>query len=102
MEYEVLLIALVGIVIGALIVGVGTSMPEMTVSFIGAINGNAEVAIGNAVGPISSMYSESMIAAAALPLLLCHKGKINRAGGLTLFIMFVAYCWYLLSNQTAI
>lgn len=37
-------------VIGAAIVGVGTSMPELVVSFIGALNGNADVAIGNVVG----------------------------------------------------
>lgn len=73
MEYVILLISLVGIVfgadylvagavsiarkykvsdfvIGAAIVGVGTSMPELVVSFIGAVNGNADVAIGNVVG----------------------------------------------------
>lgn len=73
MEYIILIIALAGIVfgadylvsgavsiakkykvsdfvIGAAIVGVGTSMPELVVSFIGAINGNADVAIGNVVG----------------------------------------------------
>ena len=37
-------------VIGAAIVGIGTSMPEFVVSFIGALNGNADVAIGNVVG----------------------------------------------------
>lgn len=37
-------------VIGAAIVGVGTSMPEFVVSFLGALNGNADVAIGNVVG----------------------------------------------------
>ncbi len=37
-------------VIGAAIVGVGTSMPELVVSFIGAIGGNADVAIGNVIG----------------------------------------------------
>lgn len=73
MEYIILVIALAGIVfgadqlvsgtvsiakrykvsdfvIGAAIVGIGTSMPELTVSFIGALNGNADVAIGNVVG----------------------------------------------------
>lgn len=73
MEYVILIISLVGIVfgadylvagavsiakkykvsdfvIGAAIVGVGTSMPELVVSFMGAINGNADVAIGNVVG----------------------------------------------------
>ena len=73
MEYVILILSLVGIVlgadylvagsvsiarkykvsdfvIGAAIIGVGTSTPEMTVSFIGALNGNADVAIGNVVG----------------------------------------------------
>ena len=36
--------------IGAVIVGIGTSMPELTVSFMGAWQGNADVAIGNIVG----------------------------------------------------
>ena len=37
-------------VIGAAIIGVGTSTPELTVSFMGALDGNADVAIGNVVG----------------------------------------------------
>ena len=74
MEYVILMVSLVGIVlgadwlvagavsiakkykvsdfvIGAAIVGVGTSMPELVVSFIGAVHGNADVAIGNAKDP---------------------------------------------------
>ncbi len=73
MEYFILLLALAGIVlgadnlvsgsvaiakrykvsdfvIGAAIVGIGTSMPELAVSMIGAIDGNPDVAIGNVVG----------------------------------------------------
>ncbi len=73
MEYFILLLALAGIVlgadnlvsgsvaiakrykvsdfvIGAAIVGIGTSTPELVVSAIGAINGNPDVAIGNVVG----------------------------------------------------
>ena len=73
MEYIILLISLAGIVfgadflvagsvsiarrykvsdfvIGAAIIGVGTSTPELTVSFMGALEGNADVAIGNVVG----------------------------------------------------
>ena len=76
MEYIILLVSLAGIVfgadylvagavsvarrfkvsdfvIGAAIVGVGTSMPELVVSFIGAMNGNPDVAIGNVVGSIN-------------------------------------------------
>ena len=37
-------------VIGAVIVGVGTSFPELVVSSIGAIEGNSDIAIGNVVG----------------------------------------------------
>lgn len=36
--------------IGALIVGIGTSFPELVVSVIGAIQGNSDVAIGNVIG----------------------------------------------------
>ena len=37
-------------IIGLTIVGMGTSAPEMVVSFIGALQGNADIAIGNVVG----------------------------------------------------
>ena len=37
-------------VIGLTILGMGTSAPEMVVSFIGAIQGNADIAIGNVMG----------------------------------------------------
>ncbi|MBR4063976.1 MAG: calcium/sodium antiporter [Tidjanibacter sp.] len=37
-------------VIGMTIVGVGTSMPEFVVSFVGTLQGSADVAIGNVVG----------------------------------------------------
>ena len=37
-------------VIGAVIVGVGTSFPELVVSSIGAIGGNSDIAIGNVIG----------------------------------------------------
>ncbi len=37
-------------VIGMTIVGIGTSMPEFVVSFVGTLRGSADVAIGNVVG----------------------------------------------------
>lgn len=37
-------------VIGAVVVGIGTSLPEMIVSLKGAFDGNSSVAIGNVVG----------------------------------------------------
>ena len=37
-------------VIGLVIVGIGTSTPEMAVSFLSAVRGNADIAVGNIVG----------------------------------------------------
>ena len=46
-------------VIGLTIVGMGTSAPEMVVSFIGAVEGNADVSIGNVVG--SNIFNTLLI-----------------------------------------
>ncbi len=46
-------------VIGMTIVGIGTSAPEMVVSFISAIKGNADIAVGNIVG--SNIFNILMI-----------------------------------------
>ena len=141
MEYLILIVSLVGIVlgadwlvggsvqiarrfkvsdfvIGAAIVGVGTSAPELMVSLMGAVQGNSDVALGNVVGsnifnislilgicsqvcPLSSSGITVfdycvMIAAAVLTLFLGLDGKINRWEGLIMFSAFVGYCIYLL------
>ena len=36
--------------IGLTVVGIGTSMPELAVSTVGALNGSADISIGNIVG----------------------------------------------------
>ncbi len=46
-------------VIGLTIVGIGTSSPEMVVSFLSAIQGNADMAVGNIVG--SNIFNTLMI-----------------------------------------
>lgn len=146
MEYLLILIALAGIVfgadylvagavsiarrlkvsdfvIGAAIVGVGTSMPELVVSFIGAIKGNADVAIGNVVGsnifnilgilgltallfPIA-ISRENMkfelpfcIAVSLLLTLLAFNfftggdAIIGRVDGIILLLCFALFMWY--------
>ncbi len=40
------------VLIGATVVSLGTTLPEVTVSVMSAINGNPELALGNAVGSI--------------------------------------------------
>ena len=46
-------------VIGLTIVGIGTSTPEMVVSFLSAFKGNADMAIGNIVG--SNIFNTMLI-----------------------------------------
>ncbi len=46
-------------IIGMTIVGMGTSAPEMVVSFIGAASGNADIAVGNVVG--SNIFNTLLI-----------------------------------------
>ena len=46
-------------VIGLTIVGMGTSAPEMVVSFIGALQGNAAISLGNVVG--SNIFNTLLI-----------------------------------------
>lgn len=146
MEYIILLVSLAGIVfgadylvagavsvarrfkvsdfvIGAAIVGVGTSMPELVVSFIGALNGNPDVAIGNVVGSnifnvlgilgLTAMFFPIAVSktnmkfelpvcigvSMLLTLLVfnCFTGGdpvISRPDGLILLVCFGIFMWY--------
>ena len=146
MEYIILLIALAGIVvgadllvagavsiarkfkvsdfvIGAAIVGVGTSMPELVVSFIGAVKGNADVAIGNVVGSnIFNVLGILGLTALLFPIAIDKANMkfeiplcigvsiiltilafnfvngsatcIDRLDGLALLAMFTVFMWY--------
>lgn len=63
-------------VIGLTIVGMGTSAPEMVVSFIGAAQGNADIAIGNVVG--SNIFNTLLIlgiTALILPMVITPSNK---------------------------
>ena len=79
------------LVIGLTIVAFGTSAPELTVSIVSAINGSAELSIGNVVG--SNIFNILMIVGVtavvapiteiALQLRLCNIGICvfkNQAG----------------------
>ena len=125
MEYVILLLSLVGIVfgadclvagsvsiarkfkvsdfvIGAAIIGVGTSTPEMTVSFIGALNGNADVAIGNVVGSnIFNIFGILGITAMFFPVTFDRqnlKFEIPFCVGISVLLMFFALNFF---NGTA-
>lgn len=146
MEYIILIISLAGIVfgadflvagavsvarrfkvsdfvIGAAIVGVGTSMPELVVSFLGAVNGNADVAIGNVVGSnIFNVLGILGLTALFFPIAIDRKNMkfeiplcigvsllltvlalnffngtpacISRPDGIILLAVFVGFMWY--------
>lgn len=110
-------------VIGAAIVGVGTSMPEFVVSFIGALNGNADVAIGNVVGSnIFNVLGILGLTALFFPVAIDRKNmkfeipyaigvsalltllslnffngeaaSIGRMDGILLLLLFATYMWY--------
>ena len=65
-------------IIGLTIVGMGTSAPEMVVSFIGAAQGNADIALGNVVG--SNIYNTLLIlgiTALLLPMAITRENRIK-------------------------
>ena len=146
MEYIILMVSLIGIVlgadflvagavsiarkykvsdfvIGAAIVGIGTSMPELVVSFCGALKGNADVAIGNVIGSnIFNVLGILGLTAFFFPVAIDRKNltfeipfcigvsvlltllalnfcngtsaTINRIDGIILILLFVGYMYY--------
>jgi len=63
-------------VIGLTIVGMGTSAPEMVVSWLGAIEGNSDVAIGNILG--SNIFNTMLILGLTAILLPIGITRANR------------------------
>lgn len=62
-------------VIGLTIVGMGTSAPEMVVSFIGAIGGNANIAVGNVIG--SNIFNTMLILGITAMILPMNITRLN-------------------------
>ena len=63
-------------VIGAVIVGVGTSFPELVVSSIGAFEGNSDIAIGNVIGSnIFNVFGILGLTALIMPVAVSKENK---------------------------
>lgn len=101
-------------IIGATIVSIATTLPEMIVSAFAAAEGKVDMAIGNAVGSVTAntalilavamtamsfvckrkQYMPQMlilIAVAAILCLSCLGGTMNVFGGIVLFVIFVGF-----------
>jgi len=71
-------------VIGATIVSLGTTLPEATISVLAAIDGNPDLALGNAIGSIIADTGLIIGLAAMIGRLPVEKNVINRQGFLQL------------------
>ncbi|CAN5689836.1 calcium/sodium antiporter [soil metagenome] len=110
------------LVVGLTVVAVGTSAPELVVSLIAVLRGQADLTVGNVVGsnisnialilgisaliyPIAvrarllSRGIPLMIVATIAFALLVRDGMLGRAGGLFLFVGLIAYFTYLLRSR---
>ncbi len=85
-------------VIGLTIVGMGTSAPEMVVSFIGAVNGNADISIGNVVG--SNIMNTLLIAGLTAVILPIAISRENRKVDIPVNIFIVALLFVLGMNRS--
>ena len=116
-------------IIGATIVGMGTSMPELVVSVVSGIGGHPEIAIGNVVGsnifnvflilgitalmmPIKYTQENIFrdiplnIGVSILAMVLCALGMrfrgeygLGRVEGLVLITCFVFYLWSTMKSE---
>ncbi|MCA9189435.1 MAG: calcium/sodium antiporter [Pirellulaceae bacterium] len=112
------------LVIGLTVVAFATSAPELAVCLHSALDGNADIAIGNAVGSnifnvlfilgvsalvvplvVSSQLIRwdvpLMVGASFLMFLLAWDGSIGRLDGMILFSGVVLYTWWCVRNGGA-
>lgn len=110
-------------IVGLTIMAVGTSMPELTVSFMSAINGHGDMAIGNVVGSnifnvlailgVCALFSPVLftrtnvrrdipiciIATLMFTVMTLMNGDISRIEGVILLISYVAMIWYMIRTE---
>jgi cation:H+ antiporter len=85
------------LIIGLTIVGFGTSAPEMLVSFMAALSGNPEIAVGNAIGSnITNIGLVLGFTAMVVPLTV-RSSILKREYPIMFAIMLLA--WYLMSDN---
>lgn len=84
-------------IIGATIVSIGTTLPEAAVSVLAAINGNPDLALGNAVGSIIADTGLVIGFAALLgslpvsPIVVRRQGKLQVWAGILLAVVCLPF-----------
>jgi cation:H+ antiporter len=84
------------LLIGVIVVGFGTSAPEIMVSTIAALQGNPGLAIGNAIGSNITNIALILGVAALVRPMAVHSSVLRRE--LPILLSAVLACWVLLSN----
>lgn len=80
------------ILIGIVVVGFSTTLPELLVSLQAAIRGEPEIALGNAIGSVIADDALALALAAIIAPILLHQKKTFRiAAAFLIFVDFVAY-----------
>lgn len=77
------------LIIGATIVSIGTTLPEVTVSVVSALNGLPGLALGNAVGSITCNTALILGIAALVKPLPFKKSDINIQNNILLFVVII-------------
>lgn len=103
-------------IIGATIVSLATTLPELTVSVTGVLQGEVDLAVGNAVGSVTANTglilgislvcipsriirkqfepkAILMVCAGALLLVLCRTGTLELLPSFLLLVIFALYLW---------
>ncbi len=78
------------IVIGAVVIGFGTSLPELLVTILAAARGSANIAVGNAVGSNIANLTLVLGTAAAISPLVVKSRTIRREGALSTAAVLLA------------
>ena len=110
------------LIIGLTIVACGTSTPEMVVSIMSGLTGQADIALGNVIGSnvfnillilgISALITPLvvsqqllrfdvplMVGISILVLILGYDGQISRIDGFLLFASFISYTLFLIRQS---
>lgn len=104
------------LIVGATVVSLATTLPELMVSTLAAADGKTDMAVGNAVGSVTAnvglimgialvcipsiikrkdylLKSALMLGACLYLTLACAQGSLALAGGAALLIIFAAFMW---------